>query len=55
MQAVRDAGVEPLLGGIEHAREIAGEMDVKKVAAMDASFGHFVEAMRAWLKRMKPG
>lgn len=50
VSAVIDAGVEPLLGGIEYAKDLAAEIDLLKVALADNSFGHFRDALRAWLK-----
>lgn len=55
IEAVENAGVEPLLGGIEHAGELAKAIDVAKIARSDASFGHFRDALRGWLKRFKHG
>jgi hypothetical protein len=49
--AVRDAGVSPLLGGIEYAEDIANHMDLFKGGASDASLGSFVSGVRAQLKQ----
>ena len=44
--AVREAGIEPLLGGIEHAEAIIEVMDLKRASQADKSFERFVEELR---------
>jgi hypothetical protein len=46
MQAVLDAGVQPLLGGIEYAEDLAQRMDLQRAAAADGAFGRFIETLR---------
>lgn len=53
INAVIEAGIEPLLGGVEYARDLCAEMDLVKIALSDASFGHFRDALRNWLKQLK--
>ncbi len=45
-EAVRSAGVVPLLGGIQFAEDIAREMDLDGAARADPSFRRFVEEVR---------
>ena len=47
--AIRAANVEPLLGGIEYAEDLADTCNIQRVAAVDASFGKFVGEVRSWL------
>ncbi len=49
-KAVRDAGVEPLLGGIEYAEDLAGEMNLPRASRTDGAFGDFVAELRRRLK-----
>lgn len=52
IDAVRDAGVTPILGGLEYAEDIVREMDIVRAAQADRSFGRFVDdlsaAVRGW-------
>lgn len=52
IDAVRDAGVTPILGGLEYAEDIVREMDIGRAAQADRSFGRFVNdlsaAVRDW-------
>lgn len=45
-KAVRDAGVEPLLGGIEYAEDLAKEMNLDRVSRTDRVFGDFVADLK---------
>lgn len=45
-EAVRSAGVVPLLGGIQYAEDIARKMDLDGAARADPSFRRFVEGVR---------
>ena len=47
-QAVRDAGLQPLQGGLEYAEEIVREMDLS-AGARDRSLQHFLTDARAAL------
>jgi hypothetical protein len=51
--AVRAAGVEPILGGLEYADEIAYAMDLQRAGQSDRSFHHFMEALRDAFSRFK--
>ncbi len=51
--AVRESGVEPVLGGIEIARDLCAEMDLQRVAERDHSFAQFRDALRARLKLIR--
>lgn len=48
-QAVLEAGVQPLLGGVEYAEDIADRMNVQRACDHDASFNRFVGELRTWL------
>lgn len=52
-EAVLAAGVEPLLGGVEYAQDLAGSLDIERVCKADSSFSHFVSDLRAWLNRTR--
>lgn len=54
-QAVRQAGVQPLLGGVEYAEDIVNACHIQRVADRDASFGRFVSDFRNWLNRQQHG
>lgn len=54
-QAVRQAGVQPLLGGVEYAEDIVKAYHVQKVADRDTSFGRLVGDFRSWLNRQQRG
>jgi hypothetical protein len=45
--AVRAAGLRPLLGGVEYAGDIIEQMDFNRAMAKDESFGHFMKDLRA--------
>lgn len=45
-QAVRDAGVMPILGGIEHMEDIVNAMDLERVQSADKSFAKLLEDLR---------
>ena len=47
IEAIRDAGVTPILGGLEYAEDIVREMDIDRAAQADKSFGRFVDRLRA--------
>ncbi len=49
VQAVLEAGVEPLLGGIEYAQDLAREMDLRRAAASDPALGRFIVSLRVKL------
>lgn len=50
-KAVRLAGVQPLLGGVEYAEDIVNAYHIQRVADRDASFGKLVSEFRNWLNR----
>jgi hypothetical protein len=49
MRAVQEAGVQPLLGGIEYADELAKQMDLGRAASADQALARFVGALRGKL------
>ena len=46
IEAVLDAGLIPILGGIEHAADIVNAMDFQRVAQNDRSFRRFFRALQ---------
>ena len=52
-KAVLDAGVQPLLGGVEYAEELAEKMNVQRACDHDISFNRFVQELRMWLNGLK--
>lgn len=46
MEAVLEAGLMPILGGIEHAPDIVNAMDFQRVAQSDRSFRRFFRALQ---------
>lgn len=45
IEAIRAAGIAPILGGIEFAEDIAREMSLTRAARADRSFKRFVDAL----------
>jgi hypothetical protein len=54
-KAVLDAGIQPLLGGVEYAEELADKLNVQRVCDHDDSFNRFVQELRSWLNRLRQG
>jgi hypothetical protein len=50
---VRDAGVEPLLGGIEYAEDLARHMDLKRAAGADPALRRFISGLRTKFEHLK--
>lgn len=50
IDAVLSAGVSPLIGGIEHAKDIIHEMDLVKMG-QDPSFGRFLKELKSIFNR----
>lgn len=46
IEAIRDAGTVPRLGGIEYAEDIVREMNIDRAARMDRSLERFVAKLR---------
>lgn len=53
IRAVRDAGVEPLLGGIEYAEDLAKNIDLKRAAGSDHALRRFISALRMKFEQLK--
>jgi hypothetical protein len=49
-QAVRDAGEDPTLGGLEYTADIVAAMDLGRMVTADASLGAFVQNLRRWFQ-----
>lgn len=54
IEAIRDAGVTPILGGLEYAEDIVRAMDIGRAAQADKSFGRFVDGLRAAFRAWEP-
>jgi hypothetical protein len=54
IRAIRDAGLQPVLGGLEYAEELVQAMDLNRVAQADASFGHLLDDLRQQVNQWKP-
>ncbi|HOS92783.1 MAG TPA: hypothetical protein PLD23_17430 [Armatimonadota bacterium] len=54
-EAVRAAGVEPVLGGLEHADQLVAAMDLNRAAHLDRSLGRFLADLQAALRARKQG
>ena len=50
IEAVLEAGLIPILGGIEHAADIVNAMDFQRVAQSDRSFRSFLRALQQRFK-----
>jgi hypothetical protein len=50
VDAIRESGVTPSLGGIEFADDIVNAMDLTRAAGVDTSLGRFIDEMRAVFK-----
>ena len=46
LQAIRDAGVNPLLGGIERTADLVNAMDLQHMEQSDRSFRRFSQALQ---------
>lgn len=46
LEAIRDAGITPLLGGIEYAEDIIANMNIDRAARADRSLSRFVDDIR---------
>jgi hypothetical protein len=51
IQAIRDSGQVPTLGGVEFAQELAGAMDLYRAGREDHSLKAFVDDFRGMLRR----
>ncbi|MBI5141727.1 MAG: DUF4276 family protein [Nitrospirae bacterium] len=47
IESIRNAGVSPLLGGIEHAEDIVNALDLTKMEQADASLGRFLKELKS--------
>lgn len=54
-EAVQQAGVNPLIGGLEHAKDIVQEMDLGRACKADPSFEKFVSELRRQLNALASG
>jgi hypothetical protein len=52
-RAVLDAGVQPLLGGIEYAEDLVAHYHFQRVSDNDSSFNKFLTEVRTWLNRFR--
>jgi len=47
IEAIKNAGISPLLGGIEHAEDIVNAMDLTKMEQADSSLGKFLKELKS--------
>lgn len=50
MEAVRAAGVTPLLGGIEYTETLVKAMDLRRLESADESLGRLLKNLRVLFK-----
>ncbi len=55
VEAVRDAGVAPILGGLEYAEDIVQGMNIDRAARADRSLARFVDSLRASVQDWRAG
>lgn len=55
VQAVRDAGVEPRLDGLEYAADLVAAMDLPRLERKDASFGRLLQDLRQQFNQWEQG
>ena len=53
IEAVRKAGIIPLLSGMEHAEDIVNTMNLQKIAQIDAAFGDLLQNLRTQFELWK--
>ena len=53
IEAVRDAGVTPILGGLEYAEDIVRKMNIDRATRADKSFARFANDLRAALRDLR--
>jgi hypothetical protein len=51
--AVQEAGIAPILGGLEHADSIVANMDINATMMADKSFKQFIDDLRVQFNRLK--
>jgi hypothetical protein len=54
LHAIRDAGLQPVLGGLEYAEELIQALHLSRVGHADASFGHLLRDLRQQVNQWKP-
>lgn len=52
VQAIKESGQVPILGGVEFAREIVKELDLYRAKKQDRSLGAFIDDFVGFLKRL---
>ncbi len=55
IDAIRAAGSDASLGGMEYADDIVAAMDIERARTLDASFGCLVDDLRAVFRRWQGG
>ncbi len=53
LASIRDAGVTPVLGGIEHAEDLVKAMDLQRMEQTDDSLGRLLKALHDKFKEWK--
>ena len=54
VEAVRDAGVTPILGGLEYAEDIMRQMNMDRAVQADRSLARFVDGLRTIFREWEP-
>jgi len=52
-KAVLDAGLQPLLGGIEYAEDFVTQYHFQRISDNDPSFNKFLGEVRTWLNKFR--
>jgi len=53
LEAMRNAGIVPPLGGVEYTRDIVDAMDLQRMEAVNASFGKFLKELHSKFKEWR--
>jgi hypothetical protein len=54
-KAIQDAGITPVLGGLEFAAELVQAMDLSRLERRDVSLGRLVQDLREQLNQWEQG
>lgn len=55
LEAIRSAGIRPLFGGIEHAADLVGAMNLQRAEQADNSLGRLLKALHRKFNEWKQG
>lgn len=54
LNAIREAGITPLLGGLEYSSDIVKALDLKRMEQADESLGKFLKDLQALFRSWQP-